>query len=189
MKYIQLTWIDPLLPTTKTAFYSSTYDPVMGTIYGQLIHQPTGIQFYKIHIPSEQIISFKLFRRPPMDSIIHIVVHKRWIQNYLKVHDSRFASPVPVITYGDKDYHPLSEDIYESKLKEISAKASNWQNFENWVIPWFVKIENMDMPKHKNEWIEQLNYHDEQLIFGLMGSIALMRASGTELATSRTARS
>lgn len=183
LKFIQRSEYNKQTPNTKGGFYSTKYRPPFDETTGTVYDAGTTTE---IHIPVESTVFINLFKKPPIASALHYITYKRWILWYMRKAAEKFWSPTIWVKMGTEEFHPLDETEYEDAMKDLSRDLAKWSNFRAIVTPFDQEVKPIETKNKAEEYTTELNYLDEQIIFTLLGSIALIKASGVELATSKT---
>jgi hypothetical protein len=148
------------------------------------------IEYVPIVIPNElqYCVELKLFRRPPISSVLDHLAYKRWILWFMRQYAERYWAPPRVIYVGDPQFYMPDDEIAFKKERDNALQALlQLKNFGAMATPGYNKVEEVGNQTAKSSeiYVDYMNYLNEELMFMMFGSMGIRSAKGTELATSR----
>lgn len=162
----------------KTVFYRS--DPLL-SIKSEMAH---------VIIPDEPetCMYFKFFESPPVSSVMHLMVYKRWITWFMRKFAEKYWAPFIIGYVGDpaNGYMPTNKKDMDDSLSFVANALRKIRDFGVGAFPATMKIETLDTKTAKNAevYTNYLEYLNKEIAFGILSSMALREASGREAATS-----
>jgi len=168
----------PIRRMTKSVYYR--HDP-------SYIEQ---VEYVQTIIPDEpqccMYISF--FNVPPVSSILHLLVYKRWITWFMRKFAEKYWAPFIVGYVGDpkNGYMPIDKKDQDEAITYTLQALKKIRDFGVGSFLATTKIETLDTNTAKNSdiYTNYLDYLNKEIVLGLHGSMALREGSGRELSTS-----
>jgi len=185
VKFIQQSYIIPDEPRSKDRFLSADYNPAIDLETKD--YNKTGEIVY-IHIPKEATISANLFQKPPISAAMMYIVFKRLILYYMRKSAEKYWIPLLHGKLGNKEHFPIiSEEELGEKLDDLTQKLINVRNHSVIATPYYIDIQPIQIKRDVQNFVTELDYLNEEIIFSMLGSTGLIKAKGKDaLATSRT---
>lgn len=168
----------PRRPMTKSVYYRS--DPLR-------LHD---IEYVETIIPDEpQCCLFaNFFKTPPVSSILHLLVYKRWITWFMRKFAEKYWAPFIVGYVGDpkNGFMPIDKKDQDEAITYTLQALKKIRDFGVGSFLATTKIETLDTntAKNSNIYTDYLEYLNKEIVLGLHGSMALREGSGREKATS-----
>ncbi len=176
VKFIQKSYVDSDLPTNINTFNSDKYDPT---------HKYT-TSLQDVHLSSDEVVWFDFFRKPPIRSVIHLIVFKLQISTFMRTASKKYAGPVPIVKIGTEEFYNTNIEQYQAEIDAAAKTIAKWKNFDGLATPWYWSVDVLETASKVMDFTTKLEWVDKQIARALFGSIALFEASGSELATSKT---
>jgi len=148
------------------------------------------VEFVQTIIPDEpQCCMFiQFFKVPPVSSVLHLLVYKRWITWFMRKFAEKYWAPFIVGYVGDpkNGYMPIDKKDQDEAITYTLQALKKIRDFGVGSFLATTKIETLDTNTAKNSSIytDYLSYLNKEIVLGLHGSMALREGSGRELATS-----
>lgn len=197
IKVIQYPVEQPLTPKTKAEF--EKWLPSFRTPYEYYSSFGGSVLKNPISIPSEKLVFFNIFKRPPIESIIEDLTSKMEAKYYQQRALEKFSFPVLLAKVPRNPQRDKDDNKFDAKVIEASKAMADLRIGDGLAVPGVVK--NLDGTANLCEaWeIDVLSTHDKvmpfpdaiglldkQISWGMYASIDLLQASGAALATEIT---
>ena len=128
------------------------------------------------------------FKSPPVASVLHLMVYKRWITWFMRKFAEKYWAPFIIGYVGDpkSGMMPASDKEREDSLRLTLAALKRIRDFGVGSFLGHTKIETLDTKTSKSAgvYVEYLEYLNKEIVMGLLGSMSLRESSGREKATS-----
>lgn len=153
---------------TKSAYYRSNSNVFVDKEYAETI------------IPDEPncCLFFNFFKTPPVSSILHLLVYKRWITWFMRKFAEKYWAPFILGYVGDPKtgYMPPNKKDQEEAISDTLTALKKIRDFGVGAFLGTTKVETLDTKTQKNAniYVDYLEYLDKAIMIGLHGSIALM---------------
>ncbi|MHA1368132.1 MAG: hypothetical protein ACTSRA_00265 [Promethearchaeota archaeon] len=176
-KFVQDHYINEELRDIDRKTFMETYDPFINPEDKKVINM--GIARHRVPVYDNEVLFFKFYKKPPMRSIVDLIVYKKWIYYFMKQAAKVRGVPPPVITVGNQQSHPTSRDYpkYLKRAAQIGGKLKNWDALSmpwNWAVQWMEGGRPFDFTPH-------LQFINRRIVFSLLGSISLLEGASGEL--------
>jgi len=136
----------------------------------------------------ETCLYVNFFASPPVSSVMHLMVYKRWITWFMRKFAEKYWAPFLIGYVGDpkNGYMPTKKKDIDDSLQYTVNALKRVRDFGVASFLATTKIESLDTKSAKNSdvYVNYLEYLNKEIILGLLGSMALREASGSEKATS-----
>lgn len=146
-------------------------------------------QVYTI-IPDEPqcCIYISFFKSPPVTSVMHLMVYKRWITWFMRKFAEKYWAPFLIAYLGDPKtgYFPTDPKDQDDGLRYNLEALKRIRNYGVGSFLGHTKLEVLDTKSQKSSdvYVSYLEYLNKEIILGLLGSMALREATGRDKATS-----
>ena len=183
IKFIQRTTV-PAQPKSELAWYR------LGSATSQL--QRSFFDYTtELIIPNkpEVILYTKLFSSPPISSVLHWLVYKRWIAWFMRKFAEKYWAP-PLIAYvGDPKSNtmPNKPHLIREALDETSKALITLRNFSTTALLGHTRVDQLkvDVGKSGALYVNYIDLINKEVMFALFGSMGLRSPVGKEMAPSR----
>jgi hypothetical protein len=146
------------------------------------INVPAEKQVYTI-IPDtfDNLIKFKFFDTPPMDPIVPLVIHKKWVTWYMRKHAQKYWAPFTVASLGSDKYLPTEGEFLEYK-EYLEAELPNMYNFTGVVIPGWITLQQLSSTSKSDAsmYIGVLDWINREIMLNLFASMNQRDSGGRE---------
>lgn len=197
VKYYQYAMVQSDLPglddnlteeEAKKRFESDKYKPATAGPYGLYIADAA--KPHEINIPAKKVHVFDLYKKPPVDGILDVMLHRLWLLYYIRKASERFAGPVPRVRVGTADHFPRDEEKYQALIRKTAKMAAQWRFGDAISYPWWMEVSFEEIRgQFLVGLLTQIDYLDKIIVKALGSSMAFYEAKGAELATGRTIES
>lgn len=176
-KFIQKTTV-PTHPRKKNTWYrlSSWDTQSISRLYDYSI---------ELIIPNEPevVLYTRMFKSPPISTVLHWLVYKRWIAWFMRKFAEKYWAP-PLIAYvGDaKNYLPTKPHLIREALDETGKALQNLRNFGATAVLGHTRIEQLklDIGKSGGLYVDYIDLINKEVMFALFGSMGLRSPTGRE---------
>ncbi len=158
--------------------------------YRSNVIYPKSLEMVQTIIPDEPqcCIYINFFKMPPVSSVMHLMVYKRWITWFMRKFAEKYWAPFIIAYLGDpkSGYFPTDPKDQDDGIRYNLEALKRIRNYGVGSFLGHTKIETLDTKSAKNSdvYVNYLEYLNKEIILGLLGSMALREASGREKATS-----
>lgn len=145
----------------------------------------------KIVIPNEPeyVMEFEFYERPPISTVLDVLLYKQFILWYMKMYSDRYWSPFKVGYVGDpKTIFPEDPTQMSNQQEDLLMAMINMRNAGAMATAGYNRIEELGKNSAASSEIYPsfVDHLDKQTMYALSGSMGQRDASGSELAVSRT---
>lgn len=127
-------------------------------------------------------ISF--FDKPPVSSVLHLMVYKRWITWFMRKFAEKFWAPFLIGYIGDpaNGYMPQTKEDQDDAVMYMGSALRKVRDFGAMSTLATNRVEVLDTKTAKNAeiYVSYLEYLNKEIILGLLGSMALREGRGRE---------
>jgi hypothetical protein len=178
LKYIQWARKDETLPNTQEKFNAASFNPYINLETKE--YKKTGKYSY-IHIPKDATVSNMMFQKPPIAPAMIYIIFKRLILYYMRKSAQKFWTPLLVGKYGSDDMFPtINPDELKDELDDLRDKLLSLQDFSAVAVPNYIDITALEIKRDVKNFVAELEYLNEEIIFAMMGSIVLIKSKGQQ---------
>lgn len=128
------------------------------------------------------------FKNPPVSSVLHLMVYKRWITWFMRKFAEKYWAPFIIGYVGDpkSGMMPASDQEQTDSMRQTLAALKRIRDFGVGAFLGHTRIETLDTKtaKSANVYVDYLEYLNKEIVMGLLGSMSLRESSGREKATS-----
>lgn len=127
------------------------------------------------------IMRFSFFRRPPMASVSHFIVYKRWIYWFLRKYAEKMWAPTRMAFVGDPrtNFYPSNPFQMKAELTTVNNILVKLRNFSTATFPGHTRVETSDPGSHGDIYLKYIDKLNEEIMFGLYGSMGVRSATQT----------
>jgi len=189
VKWIQATYLDSRMPK-KDGKEWEKYEPYLD-YFNNLSSEddnPMRDKLVKAHIMEDEALNFNYFPSPLIDSIVEVVLWKKWMQYDAKLGGQKYATPLMDVEVTRPESEDLSSEESAALMAKIAEDLSRMMNFGVLAHGDAIKLQSISQQGQVFNYVQYLEYADKQIHKGVMVSANLLEASGSELATSRTVK-
>ena len=145
----------------------------------------------KIVIPNEPeyVLEFEFYERPPISTVLDVLLYKQFILWYMKMYSDRYWSPFKVGYVGDpKTIFPEDPTQMSQQQEDLLLSLINMRTSGAMATAGYNRIEELGKNSAASSEIYPtfVDHLDKQTMYALSGSMGQRDASGSELAVSRT---
>jgi len=148
------------------------------------------MEYVETIIPDELncCLYFNFFRKAPVSTVLHLMVYKKWITWFMRKFAEKYWAPFLIGYVGDPKtgYMPTTKKDKEDSLQYTANALKRVRDFGVGAFLGTTQIDVLDTKTSKNSdvYTNYLEYINKEISFGLLGSMALKEASGSEKSTS-----
>lgn len=123
----------------------------------------------------------KLFDIPPMDSIAHFIVYKRWIYWFMRKFAEKLWAPTRTAFVGDPKTtrYPESDDEMNDAIEAVDHILVRLRNFSTATFPGIVRLETQEIKNNGDIYLKVIDTLNKEIMWGLYSSIAVRDESST----------
>jgi hypothetical protein len=136
---------------------------------------------YAIAIPDDPVcrLYISFFKRPPMSSVNHLIIFKRWIWNFLRKFSEKLATAVWIAYIGDPKttVYPMAEQEMKEALTQVTDKLVKLRNFSAAAFPGSVRVEPWEPKNNGDIFLKIVDKLDEQILLGMRSSAGLLQSN------------
>lgn len=131
---------------------------------------------------------FNFFQKPPVSTVLHILVYKKWITWFMRKYAEKFWAPFLIGYVGDpkNGYMPPNKKDRDDSLRFMARSLKKVRDFGVGAFMATTSIDVLDTKSSKNSdvYVNYLEYLNKEIGLGLFSSMSLREGSGREKATS-----
>ena len=146
-------------------------------------------EYVETIIPDEPncCLYINFFKSPPVSSVLHLMVYKRWITWFMRKFAEKYWAPFLIGYIGDpkSGMMPARKKEQDDSIATTLNVLKRIRDFGVGAFLGHTRIEALDTKSAKNSdlYVKYLEYLNKEIVLGLLGSMALREDSSTGKAT------
>jgi len=184
-KWFQITYIDINMPKSERGWVS--YTPQLDYFHDtpQFSENPK-TKYYTAQMFEEDVFRIKLFIKPPIKTIVEVIIWKKYMQHDALLGGQKYATPLMDIEVMLPPDMELDSDETFALMDRIASDINRMMNFGTIAHPDSVKLTAVQQNGQVFNFTTYLEYADKQIHKTILVPTSLVDSKGTELATGRT---
>jgi hypothetical protein len=183
-KWFQITYVDQNMPKTDRGWLS--YAPQIDWFHDTpRFSENPKTKFYQAQMLEEDVFRIKLFIKPPIKTIVEVIIWKKYMQHDALLGGQKYATPLMDIEVDLPDTDLNSDETW-TLMDRICGDINTMMNFGSIAHPSSVRITPVQQNGQVFNFTTYLEYADKQIHKTILVPTALVDSKGTEMATGKT---